>query len=101
MTWQEPWKAVRDARGELDLMIHFVECGNRFTLEYGDIHEAFYHALVHMYVRAAKVTKDLPLPERQSFQDRLRKLTESSDGIGWGYHDGLCDAYYSAFPGET
>jgi len=91
-------KAVRDDRGELDLMIHFVECGNGFTLDYGDIDEDFYDALVNMYVRAVKVTVGLPLPERQPFVDRLRTLTESSSPIGWGYHDSLCDAYNSAFP---
>ena len=77
-----------------------MECVNRFTLEYGDIGEGFYNALLHIYVKAVKVSKDLPLPERQSFRDRLRALTESFDGIGWGYHDGPCDAY-SAFPGDA
>jgi len=94
-------KAACDDRGELDLMIHFVECGNQFTLEYGDIDEGFYDALVNMYVRAVKATKDLPLPERRSFQDRLRALSVSSEPIGWGYHDGLCDAYSSAFPEDS
>jgi len=93
-------KAVGDTRGELELMVHFVECGNQFTLEYGDIDEGFYDALVHMYVRAARVTKGLPPPDQQPFRDRLRELTESSAGIGWGYHDGLCDAYESVFPGD-
>jgi len=94
-------KAVCDDRGELDLMIHFVECGNGFTLEYGDIDEGFYDALVNMYVRAVKVTKDLPFAERQPFLDRLRALTESSSPIGWGYHDSLCSAFDSAFPEDA
>jgi len=94
-------KAVCDDRGELDLMIHFVECGNGFTLDYGDIDEDFYDALVNMYVRAVKVTEGLPLPERQPFQDRLRALTESSSPIGWGYHDSLCSAFNSAFPEDA
>ena len=94
-------KAARDARGEIELMIYFVECGTRFTLDYGDIDEGFYDALDHMYVRAIKAVKDLPDAEQPSFRDRLRQLTESSDGIGWGYHDGLCDAYYSAFPNDA
>lgn len=86
---------------KLDLMIHFVECGNGFTLEYGDIDEGFYDALVNMYVKAVKVTQDLPFPDRQSFRERLRTLTESSEGIGWGYHDSLCAAYGSAFPEDV
>jgi len=94
-------KAAHNAPGEVELMIHFVECGNQFTLDYGDIDEGFYDALVHMYARAIKATRDLPAPEQQSFRDRLRKLTESSDGIGWGYHDGLCEAYLSVFPKDA
>lgn len=94
-------KVVRDDRGELDLMIHFVECGNGFTLDYGDIDEDFYDALVNMYARAVKITKDLPLAERQPFRDRLRALTESSSPIGWGYHESLCYAYNSSFPEDA
>jgi len=94
-------KAARDDRGELDLMIHFVECGNQFTLDYGDIDEDFYDALVNMYVRAVKLAKALPFPESRSFRDRLRALAVSSEPIGWGYHDSLCDAYRSAFPADA
>jgi hypothetical protein len=91
-------KAARNARGEIELMVHFVECGNSFTLEYGDIDEGFYAALVHMYAKAIKAIKDLPDPEQPAFRDRLWELAKSADGIGWGYYDGLCDAFFSAFP---
>ena len=33
-------------------------------------------------------------------QLRLENIMESSDGIGWGYHDGLCDHFDKAFPEE-
>lgn len=95
---REYGKASGDVRGEVDLMIHFVECGNRFTLEYGDIDGKFYDSLLSMYARAVDAVMRLPNSGRESFRKRLRELTESSNGIGWGYHDGLCDAYYSAFP---
>lgn len=29
------------------------------------------------------------------FKDRLNAIVEESYGIGWGYHDGLCELYYS------
>jgi len=29
-------KAIRDAKGEAELLTYFVECGNKFTLDYGD-----------------------------------------------------------------
>lgn len=91
-------KAVPDVPGELELMIHFVESGNRFTLEYGDIDEGFYDALLLMYDRAIKALKDLPVPQQPAFRDRLEEIARSALGIGWGYGDGLCDAFYSAFP---
>jgi hypothetical protein len=45
-------KAVGDAKGEAELMTYFVECGNQFTVEFGDIDEGFYDALLRMYARA-------------------------------------------------
>jgi len=90
--------AARDARGEIELMVHFVESGNQFTLDYGDIDEGFYDALVNMYARAIKAIKDLPYPDQPAFRDRLREVARSAEKIGWGYGDGLGDAYSSAFP---
>ena len=90
-------KAIGDQRGEAELMIYFVERGNAFTLDLGDIDEGFYDALVRMYDRAiAKILK-LPEEEQNTFQVRMKEIMDSSDGIGWGYHDDLCDLYYDGF----
>ncbi|PQP35704.1 hypothetical protein C6A37_01080 [Desulfobacteraceae bacterium SEEP-SAG9] len=78
-------------------MIYYVECGNKFTLDYGDVDEFFYDALIEMYKRAiTKVTK-IPKKRQGSFRKRLEKIMKSSDGIGWGYHDDLCHFFYKAF----
>ena len=90
-------KAVADAKGEADLMTYFVECGNKFTVEFGDINEDFYDSLLRMYHRAIKKVLTLPDEEQREFRERLRTIMITSDGIGWGYHDGLCDKYYEAF----
>ena len=45
-------KGIGDALGETELMIFFVECGNKFTVDFGDIDESFYDALNLMYKRA-------------------------------------------------
>ena len=90
-------KAVGDAKGEAELMTYFVECGNQFTVEFGDIDEGFYDALLRMYARAIKKVLTLPDEEQREFRERLRTIMMTSDGIGWGYHDGLCDQYYQAF----
>jgi hypothetical protein len=78
-------------------MIYFVECGNEFTLEYGDIDAKFYDSLLSMFSRAVEAVVKLPESEQESFRKRLWELTESSNKIGWGYHDGLCEEYYRAF----
>ena len=89
--------ATRDDEGIADLMIYYVECGNKFTLDYGDIHEIFYDALIDMYQKAIEKVRKMPKMKQESFQKRLRKIMESAHGIGWGYYDGLCDLYYQAF----
>lgn len=91
-------KAVGNIKGETELMIYFVECGNRFTLDYGDIDEHFYDALNLMYTNAVDRVLTLKEEERGDFQSRLKTIMDSSSGIGWGYHDMLCDDYYEAFP---
>ena len=91
-------KAVGDALGEAELMTFFVECGNKFTLDFGDIDEAFYAALNRMYRRAIDKVLSLPGEQRDEFQGRLEAIMTSSSNIGWGYHDTLCDDYCEAFP---
>jgi len=93
-------KAVGDPLGETELMVFFVECGNKFTLNFGDIDEGFYDSLNRMYRRAIKKVLSLREEQQQEFKDRLKDIMTSSSGIGWGYHDMLCDDYYSAFPEE-
>jgi hypothetical protein len=91
-------KAVGDPRGEAELMTFFVERGNSFTLDFGDIDGAFYDALNLMYSRAIDKVLSLPEEERYEFQSRLKAIMTSSSSIGWGYHDRLCDDYYEGFP---
>ncbi len=93
-------KAVGDPLGETELMVFFVECGNSFTVNFGDIDGGFYDALNRMYQRAIKNVQSLPETHQRGFQDRLRDIMTSSSDIGWGYHDMLCDDYHNAFPNE-
>ena len=79
-------------------MLFFVEQGNAFTLEYGDIDAGFYSALVAMARRAAEVIRSLPVNLQEPFRERLGEVVRSSSGIGWGYHDDLTDIYAAAFP---
>ena len=91
-------KAIDDVKGKAELLIFFVECGNNFTLSYGDIDEDFYDSMLTMYEKAIVAVSDLPLKEQNAFKERLLKIRESALGIGWGYHDGLCNLYCTTFP---
>ena len=93
-------KAVGDPLGVIELMVFFVECGNNFTVNFGDIDEGFYDSLIGMYRRAIQKVLSLPEEQRSVFRVRLEEIMTSSSGIGWGYHDMISDDYYSAFPEE-
>jgi hypothetical protein len=94
-------KAVADPVGEAELMTFFVECGNSFTVEYGDIDEDFYNALNLMYKRAIEKVLSLPAEQRGPFRNRLEEIMTSSRGIGWGYHDELRHDFREAFPEDA
>jgi hypothetical protein len=91
-------KAIDDIKGETELMVFFVECGNNFTLSYGDIDNDFYDSVLVMYEKAIQNILDLSSEEQKVFKGRLHAIMESASGIGWGYHDGLSDLYYESFP---
>ena len=82
-------KAVGDELGEAELMTFFVEQGNAFTVDFGDMDEKFYGALNLMYRRAIEKVCSLPAVQRDAFKERLEAIMRSSANIGRGYHDGL------------
>ena len=90
-------KANGDQFGVVELMVSFVECGNKFTLDYGDIDEDFYYSLERMFGKAIIELKKLDEKAIEVFRPRLEQIVISSNGIGWGYHDTLADIYYNAF----
>ena len=93
-------KAVDNPQGEAELMTFYVECGNNFTLSYGDIDEDFYDSVLDMYELAIETVQELPIDEQKVFRERLYEIMESGSGIGWGYSDGLSGLYHKAFPDE-
>jgi hypothetical protein len=65
-------KATNDPLGTLDLMVYYVECGTRFTVEYGEIDEEFYESLDAMFTQAVKT---LQHSEQQTIARFLPRLT--------------------------
>ena len=91
-------KAVAEPMRHAELMVFFLEQGNAFTVEYGDVDAGFYNALLAMARRAAETICVLPHELQQAFRNRFAEVVRSSSCIGWGYHDGLKQIYSAAFP---
>jgi len=91
-------KATNDVAGTLELMVYFVERGTKFTADCGDIDEAFYSSLESMFGRVLDTLKRSAPEVMACFLPRLTAIRDTADGIGWGYHDYLCDALSEAFP---
>lgn len=86
-------KAKGDAHGLLSLMIHYVRCGNDFTLEFGDIDEPFYNSMCSMVDQFCKLLiKQGDTKLVKKFVPQLEKEFQRIDGqIGWGYPDEVGD----------
>ena len=90
----EARKAIRDYRkatgslpGTAELLMTYVENGTEFTHEYGDMDERFYNSVESALAELAtllcsKVRESYPL-----FRDRLARVEQMSENIGWGFHD--------------
>ncbi|MCX6246081.1 MAG: DUF6155 family protein [Bacteroidetes bacterium] len=75
----------------IDLEMYYVECGVRFTMEYGDINENFYNSVAKVYLEAMKLIDTYNL--YGEFRERAFKVVTNSANIGWGFHDELADTY--------
>jgi hypothetical protein len=91
-------KAVDEPILHAELMVFFLERGNAFTVEYGDIDAGFYDALLAMARGAGQTICGLPKEKQEAYGERLAEVVRSSSCIGWGYHDGLKQIYSAAFP---
>jgi hypothetical protein len=90
---REYQKATQNVSGTIELMLTFVEYGTAFALEYGGIDSRFYSSLSS----ALREMADLICSEGRDyyprFRDRVKKLSEKSGSIGWGYGDLLSDTF--------
>ncbi|OGB83791.1 hypothetical protein A3F66_00595 [candidate division TM6 bacterium RIFCSPHIGHO2_12_FULL_32_22] len=91
-------KSTGDNDGIIELMVFYVERGNQFTVDFGDINEQFYNSLISMFRKIVSILQkssqfivDLYLP-------RLRAIVKSAEGIGWGYYGEISECIEEAFP---
>ena len=82
-------KANDDVHGALVLMAYYIECGNDFTLDFGDMDGVFYDSLCSMLDQLVKLlisTNDHDLA--CEFVAALEREFSRIDGkMGWGYPD--------------
>ncbi|PRY21254.1 hypothetical protein CLV78_110129 [Aliiruegeria haliotis] len=86
-------KANGNVRDVLTLMTYYVQCGNDFTLEFGDIDERFYDSMCTM---VRQITDRLLKEQDHQIVDEilpsLEKEFKRIDGqMGWGYPDEFGD----------
>lgn len=94
----EARKAIRDFRkatgnihGTAELLMTYVENGVDFTTEYGDIDERFYDSVESALEDLAKLLRAEGQDLYPQFRDRLADIEQMTAGIGWGFHDSICD----------
>ena len=97
----EARKAIRDYRkatgnlpGTAELLMTYVENGARFTHEYGDIDERFYNSVESALEELAALLRGESRGVYPRFRDRLVRVEQMTDGIGWGFHDFVGDVVW-------
>lgn len=80
-------KAVGDPEGLAELMLFYVECGVNFTLDFGDIDEAFYMSVLRVYADGLKILNRCDARTVSRLLPRFAAVVDATAGIGWGFHD--------------
>ena len=65
----------------------YVENATKFTHKYGDINERFYNSAESALDELAALLRGEARELYPQFSERLAKVEQMSDGIGWGFHD--------------
>jgi flagellar motor component MotA len=73
------------------IQLHFVEMGIRCTTKYGDIDEQFYISIETVFEEVLKQIKQQKA--EANYLLKLKKIVQSTSGMGWGFHDQLSDLY--------
>ena len=94
-------KATNDEFSIIDLMIYYVEVGNDFTCEYGDMYEQYYISLETVFDQSIALTKKHDETMVYHFIERLYFIVRKANGLGWGYYDALHDSFSKNYPEFT
>jgi hypothetical protein len=78
-----------------DIMLFYVECGVKFTNDYGDIDERFYNSMASVYVNVCQFIDKNNL--KSKFQPRALAIVADTSNCDWGFHEYLRDSYDDFF----
>lgn len=86
-------KAHGDPGATLELMLHYVRCGNDFTRQFGDVDTSFYQSMMSMFgdiVTTLNQQRD-PALVREFVPKMTAEIKRAEGAVGWGYADALRD----------
>jgi len=87
-------KATGDLPGTAELLLTYVENGAEFTDTYGDIDERFYRSIESALGELAARLRGGVREMYPQFRERLARVEQLTDGIGWGFHDYVGDVVW-------
>jgi hypothetical protein len=87
-------KATGDIPGTTELLMTYVENGARFTHEYGDIDERFYRSMESALDELAALLRGDARGMYPQLRDRLARVEQMTDSVGWGFHDFVADVVW-------
>jgi hypothetical protein len=80
-------KVTGNIPGTVELLMTYVENAIKFVCEYGDMEERFYDSMESALSEFAKLVEVKAHGLYPQFRDRLARVEEMSEDIGWGFHD--------------
>jgi hypothetical protein len=97
----EAHKAIRDYRkatgnlsGTAELLLTYVENGAEFAHEYGYSDERFFNSVEWALDELAALLYGEARGLYPQFRERLARVEQMTDGLGWGFHDYIGDVVY-------
>jgi hypothetical protein len=91
-------KAIGDPKGLAELMLFYAECGFNYTIELGDIDEAFYNSIVSVYRDGLVMLNQCDQNVIDELLPHFKSVFESSYDLGWGLYDALREDLEFYFP---
>ncbi len=91
-------KAVGDPEGLSELMLVYAECGVNYTLEFGDIDEAYYSSVVGVFSDGLNMLEQCEQDVVHELLPRFKGVVDSTYDIGWGFYESLRDTLESYYP---